>query len=166
MKKKHGIHLHVNINNLNKIIKKDERENDGVKRTFHQLETYISALEKFVETYGGMCNVEKFTTSRLHFYFCGDEEHILSIACCETVAYALEAAKHVSTIGKYKNLPVFEIGAGADVGYFVEFEYEDSENDLTEMTTIGSPANRAAKLQSVCVDEGETILVSNQLYNT
>jgi|GEM_PF-6123346 len=39
-KKFNGIHIYININNLNDIIKKEENNTDSLTRTFHSLNTF------------------------------------------------------------------------------------------------------------------------------
>lgn len=174
MDKKFGIHLYINIDNLNRVLKRDEIKNDDLKRTFHQVDTFIAALEKFVENFSDNCVVEKFTTSRLHFYYYieydrnGDPITISKnnaiVRAFQTACFALCLVNKFKDIGKYKNLPDFRIGVGVDVGDFVEFEFVD--NDITELTTIGSPANRAAKLQSAIADDiKHDILISKAFFD-
>jgi hypothetical protein len=68
MDKKHGIHLYININNLNSIIKKNEKKNDNLRHAFYQVATFIESLEKFTENFSDDCVAEKFITSRLRFF--------------------------------------------------------------------------------------------------
>lgn len=69
MYKKFGIHFYINIDNLEQILIIDENKNDELKHSFHQLDTFIASIEKFVEFFSENCIVEKFTTSRLHIYY-------------------------------------------------------------------------------------------------
>lgn len=159
-----GIHLYVNINNLNSIIKSDENNHENLCRTFHALNTFTWAMEKFTDELPNV-EVEKFTTSRLHFYITekyGDSETI-STTMLEIVAFAQSLSNHINKLSKYQSLIDFKIGAGADYGEFTEFKFEDPKSGIEEMTTIGSPANRAAKLQSLC--ENGSILISKEVYN-
>jgi class 3 adenylate cyclase len=167
--KKYGIHLYVNIDNLNSMIKKDESKNDDLARTFHQVNTFIESIEKFVENFSGTCFVEKFTTSRLHLYFVIDRDAKDScnnaiIRMFQTICFARCLANKFKNIKKYEHLPDLKIGVGADIGEFVEFEYQD--NGVEEMTTIGPPANRAAKLQSVVsLDDQKDVNISKALHD-
>jgi len=162
MKIEEGVHLYININNLNAIVRKEESKHDDLKRTFHALNTWISTIEKFGKDNENFYP-EKFTTSRLHFYFkysediCDD-----SVKMIEMAVFANKLASELTTIGKYKEMVKFEVGVGMDLGVFTEFNFEDDDSEIEEMTTIGSPANRAAKLQSRC--EKGKILISSKIY--
>lgn len=158
-----GIHFYININNLNGIIKKDEKMHDDLRRVFHAIQTFIATIEKFAIELN--IEVEKFTSSRLHFYLpCNENDYeTKAISMLELVVFSRCLATHMSTIGKYQSLANFTIGAGADLGLFTTFEFADPDSEIEEMTTIGSPANRAAKLQSLCEDG--KILVSKEIYD-
>lgn len=159
-----GIHLYININNLNKIIKREENNDEDLRHSFHALDTFIASLEKFSQYFEDIITVEKFTTSRLHFYICNTQgNNKMNEAFEQLSIFANVLADHLTRIGKYKKVAGFQIGIGADYGAFVEYEFEDDNTKLKELTSIGSPANRAAKLQSVC-DEGN-ILISKTLYD-
>lgn len=167
MKKYEGIHLYININNLNSIIRKDENNNDDLKRSFHALNTFTWGLEQFAVALGNV-EIEKFTTSRYHFYFQlqnnddAEKEKIIS-SMIDLITFAYDLSNKLTEIGKYKAISQFKIGVGADFGVYTEYNYTDSENKYDEMTTIGSPANRAAKLQSKCTDGN--ILISNMMFD-
>ena len=159
-----GIHLYININNLNKIIRKEENSDEDLRHSFHALDTFIASLEKFSQYFEDIITVEKFTTSRLHFYIGNTKGNDKMNEAFEQLSvFANVLAGHLTKIGKYKKVARFQIGIGADYGTFVEYEFEDKNTELKELTSIGSPANRAAKLQSVC-DEGN-ILISKALYD-
>lgn len=55
-------------------------------------------------------------------------------------------AKTLAVIGKYQSMREFTIGVGCDWGQYTEYNFSNTEPKFEEMTTIGSPANRAAKL--------------------
>lgn len=164
MKKNQGIHFYININNLNSIIKKDEQNHDDLRRTFHALDTYTWAIEQFASGIAGL-EIEKFTTSRYHFYLpCDTVNNNAQItAIIDLIVFSKSLAATLSTMGKYQSLTTFTIGIGADYGQYTEYLFTDPENGYDEMTTIGSPANRAAKLQSVCSDG--KVLISKTLYD-
>ena len=163
MKKYKGIHLYININNLNSIIKKDEKNHEDLRRTFHALDAYTWAIENFANEIFGL-EIEKFTTSRYHFYIQCDEtnneKQISSII--DLIVFSKALAETLNTIGKYQSLKRFTIGIGMDWGQYTEYSFVDNETGYEEMTTIGSPANRAAKLQSKCEDE--KVLISKALF--
>lgn len=164
MKKNEGIHLYININNLNSIIRKDEQNNDDLARTFHALDTFTWTLENFANELSDL-EIEKFTTSRYHFYLpCKDSNNDKKISSIiDLAAFSKALASTLTTIGKYQSIKGFKIGIGADWGQYTEYVYSNLENGYEEMTTIGSPANRAAKLQSEC-DDGQ-MLISKALYD-
>ena len=158
-----GIHFYININNLNSIIKNDEANHDDLRRTFHALNTFTAAMEKFANEFEDV-EVEKFTTSRLHFYIpIYDNSDAVINEMLELIAFARTLVNFINSNSKYQSLVNFRIGAGADYGKYTEFPFEDNDSGLKEMTTIGSPANRAAKLQSLC-DDGK-VLISKEVYH-
>lgn len=162
-KKLNGIHFYVNLNNLNNIIKKEENNTDSLTRTFHSLNTYVCTMEKFAQFFHEIVTVEKFTTTRLHFYITTDKGlEIMNKAFIQLSYFSKQLADFMKSIGKYNKLAPFEIGIGADYGQFVEFEFKDKNTDVVELTTIGSPANRAAKLQSK--SKNNEIIISKKLH--
>ena len=174
MHKKFGIHFYINIDNLEQILIIDENKNDELKHSFHQLDTFIASIERFSETFLEDCVVEKFTTSRLHIYYrveCDDDGEPKEVSIknaivriFQIICFSRCLVEKLKSLGKYKNASKFKIGVGVDIGNFVEFEFKDDE--LTELTTIGSPANRAAKLQSVIAnDKDNDILISKAFFD-
>ncbi len=158
-----GLHFYVNINNLDSILKKEERETDFLKKAFHQMDTFVSTMEYYVESTN--VKVEKLTGSRLHFYVpCTVEDRDDILDALRVVAMAYHLAGYISTnIGKYKNVANYRIGSGMDYGDYTEFEFSDKESEIEELTTIGSPANRAAKLQTNTEDG--RLSVSKEVYD-
>ena len=174
MHKKFGIHFYINIDNLEQILIIDENKNDELKHSFHQLDTFIASIEKFSESFPEDCVVEKFTTSRLHIYYrvkCDEDGKSKEVSLKNAIVSVFQIicfsrclVEKLKSLGKYKNAPKFKIGVGIDIGNFVEFEFKDDE--FTELTTIGSPANRAAKLQSVIAnDRDNDILISKAFFD-
>jgi len=157
-----GIHFYININNLNAIIKNDETDHDDLRRTFHALNTFTAAMEKFANEFEDV-EVEKFTTSRLHFYIpIYENKDAVINEMLEIIVFARALTTFINKNSKYQSLVNFKIGAGADYGKYTEFPFEDTDSGLNEMTTIGAPANRAAKLQSLCNDG--KVLISKEVY--
>lgn len=158
-----GLHFYVNVNNLDSILRKEESETDFLKKAFHQLDTFVSTMEY----YASLTNVqvEKLTGSRLHFYVqCNEEDRDDILNALKVIAMAHHLARYISTnIGKYKNVADYQIGAGMDYGNFTIFEFSDKESKIEEVTSIGSPANRAAKLQSY--SEDGTLAVSKEVFD-
>jgi len=107
---------------------------------------------------------EKFTTSRIHFYF-KESEDVQNdcLNMIEMVVLANRLSSYFFNIGKYNQMIKFQIGSGMDYGDFTEFKFQDDDSEIVEMTTIGSPANRAAKLQSKCGDG--KIIISDKVYD-
>ena len=163
-KKLNGIHFYVNLNNLNNIIKKEEDNTDSLTRTFHSLNTYVCTMEKFAQFFPEIVTVEKFTTTRLHLYITTDKGlEKMSDAFIQLSYFSKQLADYMKSIGKYNKLAPFEIGIGADFGQFVEFKFKDAIADFEELTTIGGPANRAAKLQSK--SKNNEIIISQKLHD-
>lgn len=164
-KKLNGIHIYININNLNDIIKNEENNTDSLTRTFHSLNTYVCTMEKFAQfSNDEIVAVEKFTTTRLHLYITTDKGiDKMNQTFIQLSYFSKQLADFMKRIGKYNKLAPFEIGIGADYGQFVEFEFKDKDTDFEELTTIGSPANRAAKLQSK--SKNNEIIISKKLYD-
>jgi len=161
MKKILGYHLYININNLNAIVKKEEENNENLKKTFHKLDTFFATIENYVKKYD-FCSVEKLTSSRVHLYFQSndsDDGEVIN-AVFDTVLICSNLADYLSEIGKYSNVAKYQIGMGLDYGDFTIFDFEDE--NINEVTSIGSPANRAAKLQSVC--NSKHIFISGEVY--
>jgi class 3 adenylate cyclase len=63
-------------------------------------------------------------------------------------------------LNKLNSLDMFQIGMGADYGNFINYEFVDQEKNISELTSIGYPANKAAKLQALA-DNGELIVSEN-----
>ena len=100
-----GFHLYVNINNLNSILKKEEKTTDELKKTFHQLDTFVASVENYMNIHSEFAEVEKLTSSRLHIYFEAEEKEKDKIsALWETVVICYKLANYVSSISKYSNI--------------------------------------------------------------
>lgn len=95
-----GLNFYVNANNLNSILHKEESETDFLKKAFHQLDTFVSAMEYYVGS--TKVQVEKLTGSRLHFYVPCEEDDCEEIGnALKVVAMAYHLAEYISTkIGK------------------------------------------------------------------
>lgn len=158
-----GIHFYININNLNSVVRKDENSHENLSRTFHALDAFTYTLEKFAGEFDDI-NIEKFTTSRLHFYIpIQNNSETATAEMLEIIAFSQELSSYINKHSKYQSLVNFQIGSGADLGKYTEFTFTDKDSEISEMTTIGSPANRAAKLQSLCTNG--RILVSKEVYD-
>lgn len=163
MKIYNGVHFYININNLNSIIQDDEESHENLQRTFHALNTFTTTMERYANEFSDV-EVEKFTTSRLHFYIpIYNNSTAVLYEMLELSSFAVCLADFINKHSKYQSLINFKMGVGADYGQYTEFNFEDPDSQIQEMTTIGPPANRAAKLQSLCDDNN--ILVSKEVYD-
>lgn len=151
-----GIHLYVNIRNLNQVIRREEKKSDNLKRVFHAMDNYVSTAEAFINTYNDQVYVEKLTNSRLHIVFYNTET--IASNFIEIIKFFYTITTKLNNDYKYQKLIDFQISMGADYGYFTEFDFSpESNNSFIEYTSIGYSANRAAKLESVS-DIGELII--------
>lgn len=163
-----GYHVYININNLEAILKKEEDKTDEVKKAFHQLDTYVASIENYIKNRGDKGVVEKLTSSRLHLYFIADENDLkIQREVFKTVSYAYYISKFISQkIGKYNNVLNYEIGIGVDYGDFTIFSFIEAKTKIKEITSIGSPANRAAKIQSLVKGKNSNkIAITNNVYD-
>ena len=164
MKKQSGIHFYINIENFNRIIQDEESKTNSVTHSIHALDTFFSSIESFGKhRYPKTFVVEKITGSRLHLYITDDIIPAFDVA--RTVsAFAYSLARIINhDIAKYKSLLDFRIQIGADFGVFYDFEFQLSENE-SEITTIGYPANYAAKLQGLA--GASQIAISSKIYSS
>lgn len=157
--KKHiGIHLYVNIKNFDKLVMVDAIDGK-LNHVIHQMNTLFTSIEKFVkDNYKQDVTIEKVTGSRLHLIINGVNQTTIMIVICK-FAYIL--SKQFKTFTKYSELDPINLQFGADVGYYSEAEIKLSDD--TEFTSIGYPANYAAKLQSI--SNISSLYVSEKLYN-
>lgn len=167
MNKKSGIHFYINIKNFDNVVINEEERFGAVNHSIHALDTLFSSVERFGNRkYKDIFVVEKITGARLHMYFKEKNSDAIN-ALFNIASYAYAVALRINKdIAKYKNLTDFKIQMGADVGdFFVyEFWYPDNkhENLGSETTTIGYPANYAAKLQALA--ETSNLNISADLY--
>ncbi len=134
-----------------------------MRKAFHQLDTFVATIEDYIVRRGKGV-FEKLTASRLHIYFVADEnDEKIQMEVFRTIACCSHMAEYVSKkISKYNNVLNYEISVGLDYGDFSEFEFVDKETRISETTTIGSPANRAAKMQSSTTSA--KVVISNNVY--
>jgi len=157
MIRKEGIHLYIQITNLDSIVKKEENGNKSLEHSIHALNASFTLIERESKSKGFI--VEKVTGSRLHLY-CEECSNLTF----ENVMYIVRYVKTLFTyfnnkVAKYKTLPSFEIKMGAACGDFYEFIFDKT----TEITTIGYAANFAAKLQAS--SKIGCLSISEELYN-
>lgn len=151
-----GIHLYVNLNTLPEIIKREEMKRDNLNRVFHAVDNFISTLEVFINTYDDEVYVEKLTNSRTHIVFYKTEDIVSNFI--EVVKFSIDLIERINNENKYQKLLDFKFSMGADFGYFTEFDFQPNGSIVElEYTSIGFPANRAAKLQTSAAD-GEILL--------
>ena len=115
------------------------------------MDTYVATIENYIARKGDKGVVEKLTASRLHLYFICEEDDIsMQNEVFKTIAFAYHMAEYVSKkIAKYNNVLNYEIGVGVDYGDFTIFTFKEKDTEIEEITSIGYPANRAAKIQSI-----------------
>lgn len=166
MEKIKGIHLFFNIKNMTSIIKDEAEKDDDLKRTIHRLHTFFYGLTKLINKKG--CKIEKYTGGRAHVLIPVNDEKDIPEQMVE--ALKIMAACFVfnneifNSIGKYSQYgyPDFRVHVGMDYGDYVEYEIDDGVNEL-ELTTIGSVANNAAKIQSFA--RVDNVYILDRLYN-
>lgn len=157
-KKHNGIHLYVNIKNLDKLVVEDAK-GGKLNHVIHQMNTLFTSIEKFVnDNYKQQVIIEKVTGARLHLIINGDNFTKLMIIICK-FAYLL--SKEFNTFTKYSNLDALSLQFGADAGFYCDAEIE--LKDDKEYTSIGYPANYAAKLQSI--SNIGSLYISEKLYD-
>lgn len=158
MEKINGVHIYINVTNLNEIIKGEEEANDEVKRGIHRLHTYFAGLSEVVNHFGG--EIEKFSGGRAHIYFTldSDDEEFWTKVTKALVAGFRFCYEVFNNLGKYSQYTGFAVQAGADFGDFYTYEI----SDLDEFTTIGGVANIAAKITSFAANK--KVLVTEDLY--
>lgn len=149
MRKQTGGHFYINILNFNDVVEAEEQTQKELKHSIHALDTFFSSIETYGKKYyANEFVVEKVTGSRLHMYVQTEDIQNAFSIIADISAYAFSLTDFMSSeIAKYKTLLKFSIQIGADFGRFYEFEFHSEE--IEEMTTIGYPANFAAKLQNL-----------------
>lgn len=146
MEKVKGIHMYVNIKNIEAIIKEEEKNDDDLKRTLHRLQTYFVGHTRMVKKYGA--KIEKYTGGRSHIVLQNDENEIQSDKLLKiAVASFIYNNKIFNKLSKYSLYPKFNIHAGIDFGEYYNYEIQDDIN-LVENTSIGRVANNSAKIQT------------------
>lgn len=160
-----GYHVYININNLDDILSKEESKTDELKKAFHQLDTYVATVENYISRKGAKGVVEKLTASRLHLYFiCEEDDIFMQNEVFKTIAFSYHMAEYISKkIAKYNNVLNYGIGVGVDYGDFTIFTFEEKDTGIKEITSIGYPANRAAKLQSIT--KSGKVAISNNVHD-
>ena len=145
----------------------EENQCGSVNHAIHALDTFFRSVEQFgITRFNDIFVVEKITGARLHMYFRSQNADAID-ALLTLTSYAYQVSLRINRdIPKYKTLTDFKLQMGADVGDFFVFEFNHSDNDheniLSEVTTIGYPANFAAKLQGIA--ETSNLCISSDLY--
>ena len=123
------------------------------------MNTLFTSIERFVnDNYKNEVTIEKVTGSRLHLIINGDKQTNIMIVICK---FAYMLSKEFQTFSKYSDLEMLSLQFGAAVGFYSEAEIKLSED--TEYTSIGYPANYAAKLQSI--SNIGSLYISEKLYD-
>lgn len=158
MQKKKGIHLYINIKNLDELVIVDYKD-EKLNHIIHQMNTLFTSIERYInDNYKDNVEIEKVTGSRLHLIIFNNNQIDIMMIICK-FAYLL--SKKFKNFPKYSNLGTLNLQFGADTGFYYGVEI-DINNDV-EYTSIGYPANYAAKLQSIS-DIGY-LYISKKLYD-
>ncbi|MFW6016438.1 MAG: hypothetical protein ACOCRK_08360, partial [bacterium] len=167
--KTEGIHLYINVDNLDELVSNEEDNDEDIKRTIHMLNTFFDGITYIVKEYEGC--LEKLTKGRGHFYFeYNNEEDNFDEEKARVVKRAISSVIAIfnynynifNNLGKYSGYDYFKISAGIDTGEFYKYTIELTDEE-TEFTTIGSVANVAAKIQSAA--HGKQMIFTNSLYD-
>ena len=148
LEKKTGIHLYVNVKNFPSIVRREENETDDLDHSLHALNIYFRSIEK--KCHNLNIEIEKVTSARLHLFIEGDLENSDVIKkLYEISLFSINASRKMRQIPKYQSIKKFEVHIGACDGDSYYYEFNDSQEEYKEITSIGYPANVAAKLESL-----------------
>ena len=149
MQRHNGIHVYINIANLNQIVLEEEKNTGRVNHSVHAMDMFFSSVERFGKQLApDKLVVEKITGSRLHLYVLDDINGGFAVVKkVSSFAYCLTNIIN-RDIPKYRTLADFIIQIGAAYGKFYDFVFI-GEQEYEEETTIGYAANYAAKLQGL-----------------
>ena len=145
-----GVHLYININHLNDLVKSEENNRDDLTRVFHWLESFLVSMESFINRYNDDVYIEKLNGSRIHIVIYDNQD--IGKNFVEIVGYAFMLVSEMGNTQRYQKINHLNISMGADYGIFNEFEFFYSKTNFSEDTTIGYPANYAAKIQNIAND--------------
>lgn len=161
-----GIHFYINVNNLQSIIKENEKKDEELKWVIHMLHTYFTGFTKLIKLYRG--DIEKCNGGRAHVVFsidannetAGIENAIRAIVACFVYNNNI-----FNSIGKYRkyNRPDFKVSGGMDYGDYIFLEIDDKISEK-EDSSIGATANNAAKIQTFA--DTDYIYVLDRLYDS
>ena len=143
-----GIHLYVNLKNLDSIVE-DAQKHGDIRKVFYSVDLYFEGLESWVKN---CCpksvHIEKLTGSRIHFVFEASESSRIAPFFWDAVDYAQCLLMELNKSSKLDSLNAdYELNMGADFGSFVRSPI--NHKGITEDNSIGNPANRAAKIQAL-----------------
>lgn len=144
MEKSIGFHFYIDVPNINEIIRGEEKANEEVKRAIHRLHTYFSGIESIVKHFEGVS--EKYSRGRVHIYIDQKEGEANGDYAERSLRLMIATFRFVydvfNNLGKYSQYPGFSACGGAGYGEYYKYDIEG----MDEFTTIGGPANIAAKL--------------------
>lgn len=157
----YGAHIYIDVTNLNGIILKEEKNNDNLKRVVHMMHNFHSAITELSQNYPN-CEVEKLTAGRIHIVMKSGVKEFTSnlLDFCYSALYINN--NYFNNLSKYKNLPNLQISIGVDIGTYYTHKHMNG-NELEEITTIGYPANYAAKIQSIT--KINNLSIPEKMYN-
>ena len=140
----HGIHLYINIKNLEHLVSEDEKDED-MNHIFSLLNTFVVSMENYiVSNYRDNVYFEKLTGGRIHLIiedsdYCADQ----ALDICK---YARVLSKEVVKFQQTQSISKVDLQFGMDYGAYVDFDFK-SDDGYEEYTSIGACANFACKLQ-------------------
>lgn len=162
MIRQEGLHLYININNLNSVLLDEEAKTGSVNHTIHAMNVFFSSVEQYGKQLSGNLVVEKITGSRLHLYITEDAITSYNVLI-KLSAFSAFLLNIINTeIPKYKTLKALQVCIGAAYGHFHVFEF--NIDDYSEITSIGYVANLAAKIQSR--SDNNELCISQSLYDS
>jgi|GEM_PF-1040806 len=142
-----GLHAYLNVNNLNEIINKEDKNTtrEDLTRIVHILSTYYNSIAKILNK-NGLGYIEKISGERVHFVFEEHGEPLNADKILETlISFHILNYNFINKLRKYSGLDNFQVSTGADYGVYYNYEHVKN-GKVEELTSIGYPANRAAKL--------------------
>lgn len=148
-----GLHIYISIDNLDEIIKDEERRFGEVKRSLKLLDSFFVSIRRQVSkqgAYPGM-HIEKLTGNRMHLYI--ERENADQQTCMkELLRIAAFSYRTIAALNKNPKLESIKsavIRIGADYGWFYCMSLKDIGRQIDEETSVGFAVNYACKLQII-----------------
>lgn len=160
---KEGFHLYLGISNFNELIDLNPNKNKFMtKLIFDAFDLLLNEMEKgctrYPKTY-----IEKIAGSRIHCIIENNgSQQDLSLIFYDIVRTFFKCVDLINNkINKFNKIDDFIINVGCDYGYYSD--YEILFVHPSEDNSIGSPCNKAAKIQSYC--DANEIIVSRSAFS-